>query len=363
MPRPNTPTSSRMTAGRQGDQRPDRPPRLWPTRSLGQWQRAPPATHAPRASTSPRMDFASKPRGCQIQQRPVALAYLLLTDITGRIPSFRPAPIHIGAATSHVGMLRISASRRKRIPNGSPDVNDDQAANAGTIRHRHVQARAHAASAVTCSTKPCRLQALPSNEARPQAAARHPIEVRRSAVPDPAVTALQALSRAKSDQPQGATVCLFILGLARQDEDGGVLAGNSTSSVAASRSRTRRSSRSKLDWTGAGRQPESAVVPHTNVDQIVTAGPVSSDPGGVTSADLREPTPYITVRPGAGRWQLKPASPAQSIMRLVALSKPPFCQAAHPPHCSAALELRPVHPLWASCRLVKTEFVGRRRPA
>ena len=66
----------------------------------------------------------------------------------------------------------------------------------------------------------------------------------------------------------------------------------------------------ELDWTGEGRRQVLSF--RTNVDQIVTAGP--DHPIRVAHDLLTcEPTPYIAVRPGAGRLAVEARIAARSI--------------------------------------------------
>ncbi len=77
----------------------------------------------------------------------------------------------------------------------------------------------------------------------------------------------------------------------------------------------------ELDWTGAGRRQVLSF--RTNVDQIVTAGP---DHPIRVAYDLLtcEPTPYISVRPGAGRLAVEARIARPVYYELVALSEPHF---------------------------------------
>jgi hypothetical protein len=75
----------------------------------------------------------------------------------------------------------------------------------------------------------------------------------------------------------------------------------------------------ELDWTGQGRGQKLSF--RTNVDQIVTAGAenpirVAHDPR------TDEPTPYILVRPGAGRLGLEARINRAVYYELVALAEP-----------------------------------------
>lgn len=75
----------------------------------------------------------------------------------------------------------------------------------------------------------------------------------------------------------------------------------------------------ELDWTGEGQRQRLSF--RTNVDQIVTAGPenpirVVHDPR------TDEPTPYILVRPGAGRLGIEARINRAVYYELVALAEP-----------------------------------------
>jgi len=75
----------------------------------------------------------------------------------------------------------------------------------------------------------------------------------------------------------------------------------------------------ELDWTGAGRRQVLSF--RTNVDQIVTAGP--DHPIRVAHDLLTcEPTPYIAVRPGAGRLAVEARIARAVYYELVALGEP-----------------------------------------
>jgi hypothetical protein len=75
----------------------------------------------------------------------------------------------------------------------------------------------------------------------------------------------------------------------------------------------------ELDWTGAGTRQVLSF--RTNVDQIVTAGP--EHPIRIAHDLLTcEPTPYITVRPGAGRWAIEARVNRAVYYELVALGEP-----------------------------------------
>jgi hypothetical protein len=74
----------------------------------------------------------------------------------------------------------------------------------------------------------------------------------------------------------------------------------------------------ELDWTGEGVQQVLSF--RTNVDQIITAGP--EHPIRVAHDLLTcEPTPYITVRPGAGRLAVEARIGRAVYYELVALSE------------------------------------------
>jgi len=82
----------------------------------------------------------------------------------------------------------------------------------------------------------------------------------------------------------------------------------------------------ELDWTGDGKDQRLSF--RTNVDQIVTAGPdnpirVLHDP------DTAEPTPYITVRPGAGRHAVEARINRAVYYELVALAEPEWVGGRH----------------------------------
>jgi hypothetical protein len=75
----------------------------------------------------------------------------------------------------------------------------------------------------------------------------------------------------------------------------------------------------ELDWHGNGR--EQVLNFRTNVDQIVTAG--EDHPLRVSHDILTcEPTPYILVRPGAGRWGIEARINRAVYYELVALAVP-----------------------------------------
>jgi uncharacterized protein len=75
----------------------------------------------------------------------------------------------------------------------------------------------------------------------------------------------------------------------------------------------------ELDWTGDGR--EQVLSFRTNVDQVVTAG--ADHPIRVSHDILTcEPTPYILVRPGAGRLGVEARINRAIYYELVALAVP-----------------------------------------
>ena len=75
----------------------------------------------------------------------------------------------------------------------------------------------------------------------------------------------------------------------------------------------------ELDWTGDGRQQVLSF--RTNVDQVVTAGP--DHPIRVAHDILTcEPTPYLTVRPGAGTQAVEARINRAVYYELVALAVP-----------------------------------------
>ncbi len=74
----------------------------------------------------------------------------------------------------------------------------------------------------------------------------------------------------------------------------------------------------ELDWTGEGRRQVLSF--RTNIDQIVTAGP--DHPIRVAHDILTcEPTPYIMVRPGAGRLTVEARISRAVYYELVALAE------------------------------------------
>jgi len=111
-------------------------------------------------------------------------------------------------------------------------------------------------------------------------------------------------------------VCLFASVL-RRDEDGGFWL-----QTPAERGRIQVEDAPfvavELDWTGAGSRQVLSF--RTNVDQIVTAGP--DHPIRVAHDLLTcEPTPYITVRPGAGRLAIEARIARAVYYELVALGE------------------------------------------
>lgn len=75
----------------------------------------------------------------------------------------------------------------------------------------------------------------------------------------------------------------------------------------------------ELDWTGAGTRQVLSF--RTNVDQIITAGP--EHPIRIAHDLLTcEPTPYIMVRPGAGRLAIEARIARAVYYELVALGEP-----------------------------------------
>lgn len=82
----------------------------------------------------------------------------------------------------------------------------------------------------------------------------------------------------------------------------------------------------ELDWTGDGKSQRLSF--RTNVDQIVTAGPdnpirVLHDP------ETAEPTPYIVIRPGAGRHAVEARINRAVYYELVALAEPEWVDGRH----------------------------------
>jgi len=111
-------------------------------------------------------------------------------------------------------------------------------------------------------------------------------------------------------------VCLFASVL-RRDEDGGFWL-----QTPAERGRIQVEDAPfvavELDWTGEARHQVLSF--RTNVDQIVTAGP--DHPIRVAHDLLTcEPTPYITVRPGAGRLAIEARIARAVYYELVALGE------------------------------------------
>jgi hypothetical protein len=111
-------------------------------------------------------------------------------------------------------------------------------------------------------------------------------------------------------------VCLFASVL-RRDEDGGFWL-----QTPAERGRIQVEDAPfiavELDWTGEGRRQVLSF--RTNVDQIVTAGP--EHPIRVAHDLLTcEPTPYIMVRPGAGRLAIEARIARAVYYELVALGE------------------------------------------
>jgi hypothetical protein len=75
----------------------------------------------------------------------------------------------------------------------------------------------------------------------------------------------------------------------------------------------------ELDWSGVGH--EQVLTFRTNIDQIVTAGP--EHPIRI-AYDLVtcEPTPYLTIRAGAGTWPVEARIGRAVYYELVALAEP-----------------------------------------
>lgn len=75
----------------------------------------------------------------------------------------------------------------------------------------------------------------------------------------------------------------------------------------------------ELDWSGVGH--EQVLTFRTNIDQIVTAGP--EHPIRI-AYDLVtcEPTPYLTIRAGAGAWPVEARIGRAVYYELVALAEP-----------------------------------------
>ncbi|MBV8094847.1 MAG: DUF1285 domain-containing protein [Acetobacteraceae bacterium] len=75
----------------------------------------------------------------------------------------------------------------------------------------------------------------------------------------------------------------------------------------------------ELDWAGSGREQRLSF--RTNVDQVVTAGP--DHPIRVAHNILNcEPTPYVLIRPGAGRFGVEARISRPVYYELVALAVP-----------------------------------------
>jgi uncharacterized protein len=75
----------------------------------------------------------------------------------------------------------------------------------------------------------------------------------------------------------------------------------------------------ELDWVGVGR--EQKLTFRTNTDQLVTAGP--EHPIRIAHDILTcEPTPYLHVRAGAGRWPIEARIGRAVYYELVALAEP-----------------------------------------
>ncbi|MBS0561597.1 MAG: DUF1285 domain-containing protein [Proteobacteria bacterium] len=84
----------------------------------------------------------------------------------------------------------------------------------------------------------------------------------------------------------------------------------------------------ELDWTGDGRQQTLSF--RTNVDHVVTAG--KDHPIRVAHDLLTcEPTPYITIRAGAGNWPIEARIGRAVYYELVALGEPQWigCRRMH----------------------------------
>ncbi len=74
----------------------------------------------------------------------------------------------------------------------------------------------------------------------------------------------------------------------------------------------------ELDWTGLGR--DQILTFRTNVDQLVSAGP--DHPIRISHDVLTcEPTPYLLVRSGAGRWPIEARISRAVYYELVALAE------------------------------------------
>ena len=90
-------------------------------------------------------------------------------------------------------------------------------------------------------------------------------------------------------------------------------------SAAGSRSRTAPFVAVELDWRGDG--PDQVLSFRTNIDQVVTAG--AEHPIRIAHDILTcEPTPYILLRPGEGRWPVEARINRAVYYELVALAVP-----------------------------------------
>ena len=193
-------------------------------------------------------------------------------------------------------MLPISRVRRGSSPGiGDGDVNDASAPRA----HRRAPARR------ACDA----IGAAPHGRLRSAAAtaAARAGGMRRPAVPDPPRRHL-AVSR-QPDQPQGTGLPVRQRAAAR----GGRVASGCRRPAERGRIEVEDAPfvAVELDWTGDGRQQVLSF--RTNVDQVITAGP--DHPIRVAHDILTcEPTPYLLVRPGAGRLR---ASRRGSIARCI----------------------------------------------
>lgn len=112
-------------------------------------------------------------------------------------------------------------------------------------------------------------------------------------------------------------VCLFASVLRREEEGGFVL------ETPAERGRIEVEDAPfvavELDFTGDGRRQVLSF--RTNIDQVVTAGP--DHPIRVSHDILTcEPTPYLLVRPGKGRWPVEARISRAVYYELVALGTP-----------------------------------------
>jgi hypothetical protein len=75
----------------------------------------------------------------------------------------------------------------------------------------------------------------------------------------------------------------------------------------------------ELDWVGVGRDQKLTF--RTNTDQLVTAGP--ANPLRISHDILTcEPTPYLLVRPGAGRHPIEARICRAVYYELIALAEP-----------------------------------------